>query len=45
MENQRISKIKFKNLSNEYRNNIKILTNDIDSQIGERTIKSIIKEL
>ena len=45
MENQRISKIKFKNLSGEYRDNIKILTNDIDSQIGEKTIKSIIKEL
>mgnify|MGYP003300254840 CR=1 FL=1 len=45
MENQRISKIKFKNLSNEYRDNIKVLTNDIDSEIGERTIKNIIKEL
>lgn len=45
MENQRISKIKFKNLSNEYKDNIKFLTNDIDSKIGERTIKSIIKEL
>ena len=45
MENQRISKIKFKNLSNEYRRNIKFLANDIDSKIGERTIKNIIKEL
>lgn len=45
MENQRISKIKFRNLSNEYRENIKFLTNDIDSKIGEKTIKSIIKEL
>jgi len=45
MENQRISKIKFKNLSNEYKNNIKFLTNDIEPGIGERTIKNIIKEL
>lgn len=45
MENQRISKIKLKNLSNEYRENIKFITNDIDSEIGEKTIKSIIKEL
>ena len=45
MENQRISQIKFRNLSNEYRKNIKFLVNDIDSEIGERTIKNIIKEL
>lgn len=45
MENQRISKIKFKNLSNEYRENIKFLVNDIDSNIGDKTIRSIIKEL
>jgi len=45
MENQRISKIKFKNLSNEYKSNIKFLTNDIEPGIGERTIKNIIKEL
>lgn len=45
MENQRISKIKFGNLSNEYKENIKSLVNDIDSEIGERTIKNIIKEL
>ena len=45
MENQRIAKIKFKNLSNEYKDNIKFLANDIDSKIGERTIKTIIKEL
>lgn len=45
MENQRISKIKFKNLSNEYKSNIKFLTNDIEPEIGERTIKNIIKEL
>jgi len=45
MENQRISKIKFRNLSNEYKENIKFLTNDIDSEIGDKKIKSIIKEL
>lgn len=45
MENQRISKIKFRNLSNEYKDNMRVLVNDIDSKIGEKTIKSIIKEL
>ena len=45
MENQRISKIKFGNLSNEYKNNIKFLVNDIEPYIGEKTIKNIIKEL
>lgn len=45
MENQRISKIKFKNLSNEYRENIAFLVNDIDKEIGEKKIKNIIKEL
>ena len=45
MENQRISKIKLKNLSNEYKENIQFLANDIEPQIGERTIKNIIKEL
>lgn len=45
MENQRISKIKLKNLSSEYKGNIKFLANDIDSEIGEKKIKSIIKEL
>lgn len=45
MENQRISKIKFKNLSNEYRENIQFLVNDIDEEIGEKNIKNMIKEL
>ncbi|MBQ2835550.1 MAG: hypothetical protein IJE68_01780 [Clostridia bacterium] len=45
MENQRISKIKFRNLSNEYRDNIQFLTNSICPEIGEKTIKNIIKEL
>ena len=45
MENQRISKIKLRNLSNEYKKNIEFLANDIDQEIGGRKIKSIIKEL
>ena len=45
VENQRISKIKLKNLSNEYKENVVFLVNDIDSQIGERQIRSIIKNL
>ena len=45
MENQRISKIKFSNLSNDYKGNIKFLANDIAPEIGEKTIRNIIKEL
>jgi len=45
MENQRISKIKFQNLSDEYRRNIKFLVSDIDSELDDRKIKNIIKEL
>ena len=45
IENQRISKIKLKNLSNEYRENVVFLVNDIEKQIGERKIRSIIKNL
>ena len=45
MENQRISKIKFSNLSNDYKGNIKFLVNDIAPEIGEKTIRNIIKEL
>lgn len=45
MENQRISKIKLKNLSSEYKENIAFLVNDMDSEIGGKKIKSIIKEL
>ena len=44
MENQRIAKIKLSNLSNEYKNNIKFIVNDIEPEIGEKIIKSIIKE-
>lgn len=45
MENQRISKIKFSNLSDEYKENIKFLVNDIEPTIGKGTIKNIIKGL
>lgn len=45
MENQRISKIKLRNLSNEYKENIAFLVNDIDGEIGGKKIKNIIKEL
>ena len=45
MENQRISKIKFKNLSNEYKANIAFLINDIDPEIGNKQIRNIIKSL
>lgn len=45
MENQRISKIKFKNLSSEYKANIAFLVNDIDPKIGNKEIKNIIKSL
>lgn len=45
MENQRISKIKLRNLSSEYKKNIEFLANDIDQEIGGKKIRSIIKEL
>lgn len=45
MENQRISKIKLKNLSNEYRENIEFLANNISPEIGNKTIRNIIKQL
>lgn len=45
IENQRLAKIKFKNLSNEYKENIVYLVNDIDSRIGERQVRTIIKNL
>lgn len=45
MENQRIAKIKFSNLSQEYKNNIRLLVKGIDSEIAEKTVKNIIKEL
>ena len=45
IENQRIEKIKFKNLSSEYKENIVFLVNSIDNQIGEKKIRNIIKNL
>ena len=45
MENQRISKIKLKNLSNEYKSNIAFLVNDIEPEIGNKKVRSIIKSL
>ena len=45
IENQRLSKIRLRNMSNEYRENIAYLVNDIDKDIGEKKIKNIIKEL
>ena len=45
MENQRMLKIKLKNLSSEYKKNIEFLANDIDKEIGGKKVRSIIKEL
>lgn len=45
IENQRLSKIRLRNMSDEYRENIAFLVNDIDKDIGDKKIKSIIKEL
>ena len=45
IENQRLAKLKFRNLSFEYRENISYLVNDIDKEIDERKIKNIIKNL
>ena len=43
IENQRVAKIKLRNLSNEYRENVIFLTNEIDKRIGERKIRNIVK--
>lgn len=45
IENQRIEKIKFKNLSSEYKDNVTFIVNNIDNQIGERQIRNIIKNI
>ena len=45
IENQRIEKVKFKNLSSEYKENVVFLVNNIDNQIGEKKIRNIIKKL
>lgn len=45
VENQRIAKIKMKNLSNEYKDNVTYIVDEIDKKIGEKNIRSIIKNL
>ena len=45
MENQRIEKLKFKNLSTEYKENIIFIVNDIDKELGEKKIRNIIKNI
>ena len=45
MENQRMEKIKFKNLSSEFKGNIVFLVNDIDQDCEVRQIKNIIKNI
>lgn len=45
MENQRIQKIKFKNLSSEYKENIAFLIKNMDNEFEERQIKNIIKNI
>lgn len=44
-ENQRVSRIKFKNLSNEYRENVVYLVNNIEKELDERKIRAIMKNL
>lgn len=45
MENHLVQNIKFKNLSNEYKENVTFLTNELSPDIDERTIRKIIKEM
>lgn len=45
IENQRISKIKLRNLSNEYKENIIFLVNDIEKNLDEKQIRLIVKNL
>ena len=45
MENHLVQNIKFKNLSIEYKENVTFLTNELSPDIGERTIRKIIKEM
>ena len=44
-ENQRVSRIKFRNLSNEYRENVVYLVHDIEKELEERKIRAIMKNL
>lgn len=45
IENQRLAKIKFKNLSSEFKDNVAYMVNNIDDQIDEKSAKLIIKNL
>lgn len=45
IENQRMSKIKLRNLSNEYKENIIFLVNDIEKNLEEKQIRLIVKNL
>lgn len=45
IENQRIEKIKFKNLSTEFKESVAFLVNNMDKKIEERQIKNIIKNI
>ncbi len=45
IENQRMSKIKLRNLSNEYKENIIFLVNDIEKNLDEKQIRLIVKNL
>lgn len=45
VENQRIAKIKMKNLSNEYKDNVTYIVDELDKEIGEKNIRAIIKNL
>ena len=45
IENHLVQNIKLKNLSNEYRENVIYLTNEICGDVGERTIRKIVKEM
>lgn len=45
MENHLLQNVKLKNLSNEYKENIIFMTNTICNEVGERTIRKIVKEI
>ena len=45
IENQRLEKIRFKDLSTEFKDNIVFLVRDIDSSISEKDIRNLIKNL
>ena len=45
IENQRIEKIKFKNLSTEYKENIIFLVKNIEPEVEEKRIRNIIKNI